>query len=264
MTDQPKPKRDAPAAYDDDVVDLDALIRDYGSDGAPLRRAERPDDYDAPPKPKRKNDAKSSRDLRAQLADFLRTPYGSSYALEHVVTNNSDRLYAAIAHLMLLLGIPLSFASAGALLPVAIIAPLLIYLANRQRAPFVAQHALQAMLALAASTLGWLALTIGSAALSIMLTVILTMTIVGVAFVPFLWLGRGAFVARASGSAIRRVLLRMRWHGAGAARQDFPLSLHRQADALAPRFPFRLRFARLQVHPAREREQEIRETVEVG
>jgi len=190
MTDQPKPKRDAPAAYDDDVIDLDALIRDYGRDGAPLHHAERlDDDYDAPPKPKRKNDAESSRDLRAQLADFLRTPYDSSYVPEHVVTSDNDRLYAAIAHLMLLLGIPLSFASAGALMPLMLVAPLLIYLVNRRRVPFVAQHALQATLALVASTLGWLALTIGSAVLSIVLTIILTMTIVGVVLVPFLWFG---------------------------------------------------------------------------
>lgn len=183
MTDQPKPKRDAPAE-DDDMIDLDALIRDYGHDSALLHYAEPLDDHDTTPK--RKND---SQDWRAQLRDFLRTPYDPSYAPEYIVTSDDDRLYAAIAHLALLLGIPLSFVSAGVLMPVVILVPLLIYLISRRRNLFVAQHALQATLALAASTFGWLALTVGSATLGAALTIFLTITLVGVILVPFLWLG---------------------------------------------------------------------------
>lgn len=186
MAEQPKPKREAPVAQDDqDIVDLDALIRDYARQDQDFHRAERLiDDYDAPPK--RKNDAQT---WREQVGDFLRTPYDKSYAPEEVESSADERAWAAIAHLSLLIGVPLGVSSAGILAVFVAIVPLLIHFAYRGRAPFAADHAMQATLALLLSTIGWIGLTIGSGVLGIILTVFLTFTFIGIFAIPFIWLG---------------------------------------------------------------------------
>ncbi|PJF36901.1 MAG: hypothetical protein CUN49_03115 [Candidatus Thermofonsia Clade 1 bacterium] len=184
MTEPFKPKRGEPLDNYQDVVDLDALIREYGDDLF-HHTAQRADDHDSPPK--RKNDA-SAPQWRAQLGDFLRTPYAPGYAPEYVEASASERALAALAHLSLLIGIPLGVSTLGIATLLTIGFPLLIYLLSGKRVPFAAKHALQASLALLVSTLGWVAVTVGVVILSIVLTVLLTLTIVGIVVVPFLWL----------------------------------------------------------------------------
>ncbi|MFQ3535829.1 MAG: DUF4870 domain-containing protein [Aggregatilineales bacterium] len=188
MTEQPKPKRDACAAQDEvDIVDLDALMRNYGHTEAPPRRAPRlEDDYDT--LPKRKNE-EATRKWREPLEDFLRTPYDKAYAPESVQASSKERLLAAVAHLSLLLGIPLGLASVGLLAVFVALLPLSIYLNYRGRLPFVAAHALQASLALLASTIGWIILTAVVGIIGLVITVLATITIIGVIIVPFVWLG---------------------------------------------------------------------------
>ncbi len=214
MAEQAKPKRGAPEKYDDqDIVDLDALMRDYASDERPRRAARLDDDYaydDAEDgAPKRKNDSarrpvgslpeagaavggidrETAKRLKAQLEEFLRTPYEETYAAEYTDSSGGERLWASLAHLSLLLGIPIGAASGGTLTPLLALAPLLIYLFNRQHSRFVAKHAMQSLIALLASTLGWIALLIGSGILGVVLTIVLALTIVGVIAIPFIWLG---------------------------------------------------------------------------
>lgn len=213
MADQAKPKRGAPEEYDDqDMVDLDALMRDYASDERPRRPARLDDDYgyadDEDAAPKRKNDSawrqsripetggsvigidrETARRLKAQLEEFLRTPYEEAYATEYTDSNGGERLWAALAHLSLLIGIPIGAVSGGTLTPLLVIAPLLIYFFNRRHSRFVAKHAMQSVMALLASTLGWIVLLIGSGILGVLLTVVLALTIVGVIAIPFVWLG---------------------------------------------------------------------------
>jgi uncharacterized Tic20 family protein len=186
MAEQPKPEREVSIAQDDqDIVDLDALIRDYEREDRDFHRAERfAADYDAPPK--RKNDAQT---WREQIADFLRTPYDKNYAPEEVESSADERAWAAIAHLSLLIGVPLGISSAGILAVFVAIVPLLIHFAHRERAPFAASHAMQATLALLISTIGWIGLTIGSGILGVILTVFLTFTFIGILAIPFVWLG---------------------------------------------------------------------------
>ncbi len=211
MTGQTKPKRGAPEEYDEqDIVDLDALMRDYAADERPRRPARLEDAYEEDTAPKRKNDSaqryfpetggtgvgidrETARRLKAQLEEFLRTPYEETYAAEYTDSRAGERLWAAVAHLSLLFGIPLGAATAGTLTPLLVIAPLLIYFFNRRQSRFVAKHAMQSVVALLASTLGWIVLLIGSGVLGVVLTVVLALTIVGIIAIPFIWLGLALF-----------------------------------------------------------------------
>jgi uncharacterized Tic20 family protein len=142
MFEQPKPKRGVPSGNDDDVIDLDVLIRDYGSD-------------DAPSKPKRKND-QLNRDAVIQPPRVsLLASYNLAHVPDYVEENPEHRKQAAIAHLMVVIGILISFASLGALLPLALIISRQIYAQNRARSPFLAHHSLQAVVVLTGATLGW-------------------------------------------------------------------------------------------------------------
>lgn len=186
MAEQPKPKRPERIGQDDqDAVDLDALMRDYA-------RQSRADDYLAQleaeyrAEQKRKNEART---WRGQVEDFLRAPYPESYAPKAVESSAAERTWAAAAHLALLIGVPLSVGSGGVLGAAVALAPLLIYLSHRERSPFVEQHAMQALLALLGSTLGWFGLSIAGLVFGIVATILLTITLVGVVIVPFLWLG---------------------------------------------------------------------------
>ncbi len=186
MAEQPKPKRAERIGQDDqDAVDLDALMSDYA-------RQSRADDYLAQleaeyrAEQKRKNEART---WRGQVEDFLRAPYPESYAPEAVESSAAERTWAAAAHLALLIGVPLGVSSGGVLGAAVALAPLLIYLSHRERSPFVERHAMQALLALLGSTLGWFGLTIAGLVFGIVTTVLLTITVIGVMIVPFLWLG---------------------------------------------------------------------------
>ncbi len=205
MVDQVKPKRGRPEEYDDqDIVDLDALMRDYAADERP-RRATRLDDEDAyaDDVPKRKNDSawrpaggidrETAKRLKEQLEEFLRTPYEETYTAEYTDSSGGERLWAALAHLSLLISVPIGAASGGTLTPLLALVPLLIYFFNRQRSRFVAKHAIHSLIALLASTLGWIALLIGSGVLGVVLTIVLALTIIGVIAIPFIWLGLALF-----------------------------------------------------------------------
>ncbi|MDW8298636.1 MAG: DUF4870 domain-containing protein [Anaerolineae bacterium] len=186
MVEHSKPKRDAHAIRDEqDIVDLDALVRDYTDENVLLHHAERFEDDRAAP-PKRKNDAQT---WREQLENFLRTPYDQSYVSERVDSSSSERVWAAMAHLSLLIGVPLGVSSAGILGVCIALLPLAIYFAHRARAPFAAKHAMQAALALLISTVGWFGLVVASGILGVILTILLTATLVGILALPFLWLG---------------------------------------------------------------------------
>jgi uncharacterized Tic20 family protein len=217
MADQAKPKRGRPEEYDDqDIVDLDALMRDYAADERPRRAARLDDGYvyedDEDAAPKRKNDParrqpripetgatvvgidrETAKRLKEQLEEFLRTPYEETYAAEYTDSSGGERLWAALAHLSLLIGIPIGAGSGGTLTPLLALVPLLIYFFNRQHSRFVAKHTMQSLIALLASTLGWIALLIGSGVLGVVLTIVLAITIVGVIAIPFIWLGLALF-----------------------------------------------------------------------
>jgi hypothetical protein len=203
MFEQPKPKRGVPSGNDDDVIDLDVLIRDYGSD-------------DAPSKPKRKNDQLNRSAVIQPPRVSLQTSYNLAHVPDYVEENPEHRKQAATAHLMVVIGILISFASLGALLPLALIISRQIYAQNRARSPFLAHHSLQAVVVLTGATLGWFG-HMAATVIAVFSAFILPIFIVVALMMPLLWLLSTAVT-------IGTFFLRLRWHLASAERQDFPLS----------------------------------------
>jgi uncharacterized Tic20 family protein len=188
MLEQPKPKRGAPSDDDDDVIDLDALVRSYGRDDAPSHYTEYlDDDHDAPSKPKRKNDQLNRNAVIQPPRDSLQVSYNLAHVPDYVEENPEHRKQAAIAHLMVVIGILISFASLGALLPLALIISRQIYAQNRSRSPFLAHHSLQAVVVLTGATLGWLGLT-AATFIAVFFALMFPVLIVVALMMPLLWL----------------------------------------------------------------------------
>jgi uncharacterized Tic20 family protein len=132
----------------------------------------------------------AERKFRAKIGDFLRTPYAPDYAPEHdPAADGNVRNWAAIAHLFGLISIPMGVFSAGLSSVVMLLVPLMIYLFYRDKSSFAAKHALQALIAQAASTLGIYLVMIISSIVGVVLTVLLAITIIGIVAIPFLWIG---------------------------------------------------------------------------
>jgi len=188
MFEESKPKRGAPSGNDDGVIDLDALVRSYGRDDATSHYAEYlDDDHDAPSKPKRKNDQLNRSAVIQPPRVSLQTSYNLAHVPDYVEENPEHRKQAAIAHLMVVIGILISFASLGALLPLALIISRQIYAQNRSRSPFLAHHSLQAVVVLTGATLGWFG-HMAATVIAVFSAFILPIFIVVALMMPLLWL----------------------------------------------------------------------------
>lgn len=132
----------------------------------------------------------AERKFRAKMGGFLRTPYDPDYVAEHDPTADGNaRNWATIAHLFGLISIPMGVFSAGLSSVVMLLVPLMIYMFYRDKSSFAAKHALQALIAQAASTIGIYLVMIISSIIGVVLTVVLAITIIGIIAIPFLWIG---------------------------------------------------------------------------
>lgn len=147
--------------------------------------------YSRPRVPSAKPTARgrSARDFGKQVEDFFKQPHDPAYRADvDEYATAPERNVAALAHLSAWLTIPAGVFSAGIAVPLMMLIPLLIYLSNRDKSPFLARHALQAFAAQLTGTLGWVAVVIGSMIMGIVATIALAITLVGIIAIPFLWI----------------------------------------------------------------------------
>lgn len=115
----------------------------------------------------------------------LPIPAHETKAYATPLTNEEERLWAALAHGSLMVTLLLSPFTGFALTPFLIFAPLVIYFAYRERSEFVAYHAMQAFAMQILMTIGYVAIGVGvTVALVVVIIVaaILSVVLIGIPF----------------------------------------------------------------------------------
>jgi uncharacterized Tic20 family protein len=102
--------------------------------------------------------------------------------------SDDERMWAAIAHGSAVLTLILGLMSAGVISLFTLFIPLGIYFTYRHRSEFVAYAALQAFALQLLGTVGFVAVLVGGALVSVLLTVVLAITLIGIIGIPFVWL----------------------------------------------------------------------------
>lgn len=174
--------------------EVDSLVREYERKYRGFRESESPNvqrasgAYMPPPK--------------AKVAPRTLNYYGGRTAN----VTESERNWAMLAHLSVLLTLLIGIPSAGLATLLTVFVPLMIYFYFREKSEYVAYHALQSFALQVLGTIGWVAiLAVGMVAGTILIAV-LAITIVGLLVVPFVAIGMVLFAIASLGLPIGMVV----------------------------------------------------------
>ena len=164
-------------------MSLNALVDEYERESQRVRLG---DDGELIYDNKRKNEDGYEKPKRGRLElDF--DPQ-QAYSAIPIPSEANEKNLSALAFAMPLLMLLLGTLTAGFGVPVMLLITLIIYMSYKDRSEFVRQNVGEALKGQLIGTLGWIGLLVAMPVIGAILTVILTITIVGVLLVPFLWI----------------------------------------------------------------------------
>ncbi len=127
-------------------------------------------------------------DVEAEVEAEVAEPAGTALTIKtETGPTSNERIWAALAHASVLLTFILGVTTGGLAVIVGALAPLIIWLAFRDRSHFVTFHAMQATVFQLASVLAWLGLLIVGAAILIptwIVTILLSLVLIGLLLLP--------------------------------------------------------------------------------
>ena len=171
--------------------EVDSLVREYERKYMGFRDSESPEvqrasgSYTPPPKTKVR-----PRTFNYRSADVT----------------ESERNWAMLAHLSVLLTLLIGIPSAGLATIVTVFVPLMIYFYFREKSEYVAYHALQSFAVQVLGTIGWIAILAVGMIAGTLLIILLAITIVGLLVVPFVAIGMVLFAVASLGLPIGMVV----------------------------------------------------------